>query len=245
MDILNQLASGGGVVTVIPQPGSSASAAAAAIAGVADQTVNKPNKEVIIVDGPMKAGKTPENVAMSGTTYSHQGAPVEAFLTFYLDGSTATETGVTVTKSIFDAFGNNACRSNCGNSNGLIAANANFRVYGETINGCDTMQAFIRKLSAGQSYDIHSMKVEDMSGNVSKDIDYTLLVHRYNFNGEGSSAPLRLGDMLDTKQYHRDVAEGSVTGHASKLDGDTAWDVPVKSGKKLKITLRIVKRYQY
>lgn len=243
MDILNQLAQGGGVATVIPQPGTSASAAAAAIPGVVEQTVQKGGKEVVIVDGPMKAGKTPDNVAMTGTTYSHQGAPVEAFLTFYADGLSAQD-GSSAVKSVFDAFGNNSCRVSCPQGSGG-SGNANFRVYGESINGCDTLLAFNRKLAAGQSYDIHSIKVEDVTGNGSKDIDYTIQVHRFNFNGEGGSAPLRLGDMLDTRQFHRDVAEGSVTGHASRLDGDTAWDVPVKAGKKLKITLRIVKRYQY
>ncbi|KAI9549811.1 hypothetical protein GHT06_007035 [Daphnia sinensis] len=180
---------------------------------------------------------------MTGTTYSQQGAPVEAFLTFYVDGLNAEE-GTSTVKSVFDAFGNNACRVACPQGSGG-AGNANFRVYGENIGGCDTLAAFNRKLSAGQSYDIHSIKVEDVSGNGSKDIDYTIQVHRYNFNGEGSSAPLRLGDMLDTRQFHRDVAEGGVTGHASRLDGDTSWDVPVKGRKKLKVTLRIVKRYQY
>lgn len=243
MDVLNQLAGGGGVVTVIPQAGTSASAAAAAIPGVAAQTSNVGNKEVVIVDGPMKAGRTPENVVMSGTTYSQVGAPIEGFLTFYLDGLGVNGQSV-MTKSIFDAFGNNACRSNC-QSGGGASNDANFRVYGETIGGCDTLSSFLRKLSAGQTYDIHSVKVEDVSGDGSKDIDYTFLIHRYNFNGEGMSAPLRLGDMLDTRQFHRDVAEGSIVGHASRLDGDTAWDVPVKAGKKLKVTLRITKRYQY
>lgn len=243
MDFLSSLAAGGGIATIIPQPGTSASAAAAAIPGIAEQTVSKSTKETVIVDGPMKAGKTPENVSMTGTTYSHMGAPVEAFLTFFVDGSAGT-VGTTVTKSIFDAFGNNACRNQCGAGAGG-GSNADFRVYGETINGCDTLAAFIRKLSAGQTYDISSLKVEDVTGGTSQDIDYTVLVNRYNFNGEGASSPLRLGDMLDTKQFHRDVAEGSVTGNSSRLDGDTSWDVPVKGGKKAKITLRIVKRYQY
>lgn len=244
-NLLAQLAQGG-QGTIIAQPGISNSTAAAMVAGIAQQAIKGTGKEEVVVNGPMVAGKTPDSVPMMGSTYSHPGVNVEEYLTFYLDGTTSTNAGTVSKRIIFDAWQNNACRNVCSASNqSLNSVDASLRVYGETTNGCDSLTAFTRKLTASMCYDIASIRVEDITGGGSEDLDYTINVHRFNANGEGTSKVFRLGELTSPNQYRGGLVEGSVTGSASRLDGDTAWEMPVKAGKKLKITLRIAKRYQY
>ncbi len=241
-NLLQQLAMGGG--TVIPQPGISSGGAAAMVPAIAQQGLKGVGKEEVIVNGPMLAGRTPDSVMMSGSTYSHPGVNVEEYITFYLDGTTSNATGTSAKRMIFDAWQNNACRNIC-NSNSLNSVDAALRVYGETTNGCDSLTALIRKLSSSLCYDVAAIRVEDITGGGSEDLDYSITIHRYNANGEGTSKVFRLGELTSATQFRGNLVEGSVSGSASRLDGDTAWEVPVKQGKKLKITLRFAKRYQY
>lgn len=241
-NLLAQLAAGGG--TVIPQPGISTSTAAAMVPGIAQQAIRGTNKDEVVVNGPMSAGKTPDSVPMSGSTFSHSGVNVEEYLTFYLDGTTSTNPGSSIRKIMFDAWQNNACRNTCSSNSQNLVDNS-LRVYGEQSNGCDSLTAFIRKLQASLCYDVASIRVEDITGGDSADLDYAITIHRYNANGEGTSKVFRLGELTSPNQFRAGLVEGSVTGSASRLDGDTAWEVPVKAGKKLKVTLRFAKRYQY
>jgi hypothetical protein len=214
------------------------------VAGTVNQLVKGPNKEEVIVNGPMVAGRTSENAPMTGSTYSHIGAEVEEFLTFFIDGRGATA-GTETRKVIFDALQTTACRMSCSGAGAGAGVDANLRVYGENVTGCDSLVSITNILKTGLCYDILGGRVEDITGNGSADLNYTIMVHRYNANGAGGSKPLRLEGKTSPYQQNQAMVDFNIVGFNSRLDPQTGWEVPVKAGKVLKVTLYLGKRYQW
>lgn len=237
-----QMAQGGQVVSVTPQVGMSRETASATIPAVAEQIIKRQGKDEVVVNGPMIAGRTPDSVPMQGSTFSAPGAPVESYLTFYVDGTASVNSGLVKKVQIFDAFGNNACDVACQNQ-GLF--DANMRIFGDGGSQCDSLQQFGNKLKAGFAYDFSSIRIEDITpGNVTPDMDYTIKVIRSNFNGDSTTSTFRIGELISSYQQNPRLVTGTLSPSNARVDGDTAWQVPVKAGRKLKITLSVVKRYQ-
>jgi hypothetical protein len=242
---LLSLASGGTMMTLTPQAGISKEAAAAAVPAVAEQVINRAGKEEVVVNGPMLAGRTPSTVPITGSTFSQIGVEVEEFITFYLDGTGSTNTGAIAKKMIFDAWGMNACKSACSGTQGLAAIDGNMRIFGEGNSNCDSLAMMNKVLNAGFAYDIMSIRAEDVTGGGSADLDYSIFIHRSNFNGTSSTRNFRLAEMLSSGQFNERIIDSAVPSSVARIDPSTAWELPVKAGKKLKITLRFSKRYQH
>lgn len=225
-------------VTVVPQAGQTAQSAVSAIPAVAAQLTKTNDSVEVYVDGPMAAGRSPKDTPLTGMTYSPMGAPVEDKLVIEIDGINADEDSTYI---LFNAFGTN-CITNCGGK----STDDNAIVQGKkSASGCDPLAVFIAKLKAGFSYDIKNLKFEDITPNATNhDLDYEIEVRVANGSRYSSTNSFNPADSRDNKAFLQSFVFASLTNGMQRIDGDTAWFLPVKKGKKARMTLNFAKRYQ-
>lgn len=225
-------------VTIVPQSGQTAQSAVSAVPAIAAQLVKTPDSVEVYVDGPMAAGRSPKDTPLTGMTYSPPGAPVEDKLVIEIDGTNADDDSTYI---LFNAFGTN-CISNCGGK----TVDDNAIVQGKkTASGCDPLAVFVTKLKAGFSYDVKNVKFEDITPNATNhDLDYEIEVRVANGSRYSSTNSFNPADARDNKAFLQSFVFATLTGGMQRIDGDTAWFIPVKKGKKARMTLHFAKRYQ-